>query len=355
MALSGVCEKCGVPLLVGKEQRWGDNGVLAQASHADHRMIFYESDNIDDLFARVEQMIGVPVEHIVIESKARDVKDYVESMMSPLSRKAGRMLGTNMLVKRLSTTGRAYGYGDISLVSRDKDEEGRETITMSVRNPHSILLFCGESLGAWEAIQGRDHRVEWEKVGEDEYHVTNSPGSHPVELHGMLARRRFPQKPGDVSLDRCPKCGVPEIVGACDWDAVNGTVFDRASGRRMALIGPAGLEAIFDDLTSELGDAIPEAVVEAQRRHVREVMAERSWMGDSPTYREMLAVRGLGNLRTFEADRDRMQVTIENPCLTLMTAGTLQAMFEIGAARQASSCEFEVKDDGDLCLEVKAL
>lgn len=353
--MTSVCDVCGVPLLVGKEQVWGDNGVISHATDRGHRMVFCDSDNIDGLFAQVEEMIGFPIENIVIGSKAREVKEYVESTMSPLARKAGRLIGTNMLVNKLSKTGRAYGFGDISLVSRSKDDSGGEAITMSVRNPHSILLFCGESLGAWEAIQGRDHRVILERVSEGEYRVTNVAGSHPIELSGMRRTRRHDLKDGDFALERCGSCGVPKLVGDFVWDTEEGTIVNAQSGRRMAIIGSSGLQAIFDDLTSELGESIPEAVIEAQRRLVRESMGETSWSGRAPTYREMLALRGLGNLRGFEGTSKRLAVTIENSCLSLMVVGMLQAMFELGAGHAASAYDYRLAPDGDLEVEIRAL
>jgi hypothetical protein len=349
------CESCGVPLMVSKEQSWGDNGVIAQTADPAHRMLFYESDNIDQLFAGIEDIIGLPVEHIVIESKAREVRAYVENMLSPLARKAGRLMGTNMMVKRLSRMGRAYGYGDIAMESRGKNERGEEYITMSVRNPHSVLFFCGENLGAWEAIQGRDHKVVRDRVAENEYKITNVAGDHPVGLSGMLKTRNYEFKPGDIQLDRCETCGVPLLVGSYRWDLDEGTIVHPETGRRMAIFGPAGLEAVFNDLAAELGDAIPEAVIEAQRRHVKEVMAGPALAVGDASYREMLAIRGLGDLTEFDGSREALAVTLENSCLTLMTVGMLQAFFELGAGRHASEYAYVAAPDGRLKVDIRAL
>ncbi|MHB8896213.1 MAG: hypothetical protein ACYC99_13695 [Candidatus Geothermincolia bacterium] len=347
------CDQCGVPLLVGA-LRWGDNGVITQVSGAGHRMLFCESDNIDDLFARIGNIRGVPVDDIVIESMARDSRANVEDTLSPLARKAGRLVGSNIMVRRLSRTGRAFGYGDVSLVSRGKEADGSEAITMSVRNPHSILLFCGESLGAWEAIQGCENRVIREQVGDSEHHVTNVAGDHCVKLPEVRRRSAQARKPGDIALERCGTCGVPTLIGECAWDLEEGTIRNPEGGR-MAMVGPAGLEAIFKDLAAELGVAIPGIVIEAQRRRVRETMGGRSGPGLSSTYREILAARGSGNLTSFDGNRDRLAVTIENSCLALLTVGMLQALFEMGAGHMASSCDYELAPDGDLEVRIKAL
>jgi hypothetical protein len=346
-----MCGTCGVPVVVGRELEWGDNGVINQVSDPDHRMLFYESEHIDALFAGIEEIIGVPIERIVIESKAREVKEYVEKMLSPLARKATRLLGTNMMVGRLSKSGRAYGYGDIGLSSRQRAEDG-ESITMSVRNPHSILFFAGESLGAWEAIQGRDYHVSYERDEDGTYLVTCVPGDHPSELSGRLKSRRYTYGPAGIELERCGECGVPALLGQYRWDIDEGTITNPATGRRMAVFGPSGLEAILDDITSELGDEIPAAVIEAQRRNVREAAlgGGLQWTGSRDL--EMLAIRGLGNLRSYEGGTERMDVVIENSCLTLMTVGMLQALFEIMTGKETSEYEYSLDEDGTLRVTV---
>ena len=45
-----VCDKCGVPIMVSRELNWEANGVISLASSPRNRMVFYESENIDQLF-----------------------------------------------------------------------------------------------------------------------------------------------------------------------------------------------------------------------------------------------------------------------------------------------------------------
>ncbi len=111
MPKTGRCSGCGTPLPVGRGQTWRANGIITQAQDPDHRMIFYESENIDGIFRGIEGIIGVPIERIVIESKAREVKRYVERMVGPRVRRLARHRpGTGMLVAKLSATGRSYGF-----------------------------------------------------------------------------------------------------------------------------------------------------------------------------------------------------------------------------------------------------
>lgn len=347
------CSGCDTPLAVSREQVWNLNGTITQASDPDHRMLFYESDNLDRLFRGIEEIIGVPVERIVIESKAREVKEYVRKMVSPLKRRFARFRpGTVAMVSRLAVTGRCYGYGDVSLSGHRRKGDDGDYITMSVDSPHSVLFSCGEYLGAWEAIDGRDNTVSYRKTGEDRYEITCRVGEHPIELAGRLASPAYRPRPGNTRLERCELCGVPLVVAAYDWDLGKGTIRHPETGTRMAVFGPAGLEAVLNDLETELGDAIPEAVVEAQRRYVHEVMAGAGAWGDLESYREMMAFRGLGNITEFEAGDSGMSIRIENPCLILVTVGMVQAFFELASGREMSSREYRLSEDGDLLISV---
>ncbi len=72
------CGKCGVPLLVSSEFDWQDNGVISLKRSPHNRVALFESRIIDNLFKGIEELIGMSVEHIVIESRRREVKRYIE-------------------------------------------------------------------------------------------------------------------------------------------------------------------------------------------------------------------------------------------------------------------------------------
>jgi hypothetical protein len=342
-----LCEECGVPLLLTRGYVWHDNGVITPANDPDNRMVFAESETIDALFRGIEDIIGLSIEKIVVESKRREVNQYVEKMLSPLERKAARRLGTGKVIERLSMNGRAFGYGDISLAGRRRTGDSDDFITMSVMNSHSLLLICGEVLGAWEAIDGRDHYLEYEKVSDDTYHVTCHVGEHPIELKERLQFESFPVKQGDLLFERCSTCGVPLEITQCDWNLDDGTIIHSETGRRMSLFGPRGIEAILRDLEAELGDTIPSVVVDALRLYMKELMQVMSWLGDLESYRRMIAYRGLGIVSRYEPDGISARVTLENPCMVLLLVGLMQALFELNRRVDSSKCEYERSPDGD--------
>jgi hypothetical protein len=352
MVMMKTCAECGVPYTVRKDLVWHENGVITQTRDPDHRMIFYESDNLDNLFAGIEEILGVPIEHIVIESKRREVKEYVEKLLPAPVRKIARYGGIGMMIRKLSSVGRAYGYGNIRMADKKVRFGDDDHVTMVIDNPHSILFYCGENLGAWEAIDGRESCVRYEEITSNTFEVKNYIGSHPIELSERLQSPEYAYKDGDIYLERCPHCHIPLDVAACKWNLELGTISDPSTGRRMAIFGPAGFEAILDDLELEVGDSIPEAVVEAQRRYIRKLLSREELLKGEETLRRMFALRGLGNLVNLAVSPGELSATIENSCLTLLMVGMVQGAFESLFGHEETGYDWEARQDGDLFISV---
>ncbi len=349
-----VCRECGVPLKVSRGQVWHDNGVITEKRRPDMRMILYESEHLDYLFHVIEEIIGVPLEHIVVESKRRDVKEYTEGMIPKPLRRVVRYVGFKPIAGMLSRLGIAYGFGDIKLVESRRRFTEDDYLVMTVRNPHSLLFFLGENLGAWEAIDGRDSVIEYQEIGERTYRCTVRIGEHPVELQERLERKRYPLKPGDIHFERCPRCRIPQDISAYRWNLEDGVIIDPQRNMRISLFSPAGFEAVLDDLEAELGEAIPEAVIEAQRRNVREHLQEAVYMRkEYLDFKRMLALNGLGNLSRFEPSEKGLEVTIENSCIHLLMVGMVQGIFEMARGVEKSSYEWELAPDGDLNISIR--
>ncbi len=368
-----VCGECSVPLMISRDLHWEANGVISLAMSPRNRMVFYESGNIDDLFRGVEELVGMPIEHIVIESRRQETRKYIERLYSmnlkedvDLARDGFRDsdLPPDSAIRQellriareinvnINNIGRINGYGDISLGKGWDEGEGFPWRTQIIRNPYSLPFYAGDMLGSVEAIEGDDHRVAYKEIGEGLYEITSVPGEHPLELKGRLKRRKYDFKPGDIEYERCPGCGLPREVIRCDWDLNGGTINDPETGRRMAIFGPSGLEAVLGDLEAELGEAVPEMLVRAQKDYVKGYVGEENWKQDALSFRRLIASRGLGNLTSFEGDRKTLNVTIENSCLPLLMVGTAQAMVEMVYGVDDSTCEWDIADDGDLAVTI---
>lgn len=367
------CKECGIPLLVNHGLHWGDNGTITIAGSPKNRMVFFESDLIDHLFETIGKLIGMPIAHLVIESRARETKRYIERSFPPEMRhsKAYKQMSGQTsdpitpeerekhlaAIKGITQTiidiSRVYGYGD----QRPSDlwDSGGDFAwrTQIIRNPYSLLFIAADNLASVEVFEETEMRVKFEKVNEDTYEIEVSPGKHPIALRERLRRKTYDLKSGDISYEKCPVCGVPLEVAMRKWNIEEGTYSDPDTGRRMAIFGPSALDAVLDDLESELGEVIPNAVIEAQRQNLKSAWSTDWWNRSASSFQHIIAIRGLGNLVTFEGDKNHLTLNIQNACLPLPMIGTVQGLVEMAYRAESSTCEWEFADDGDLNITIK--
>ncbi len=356
------CAYCGLPALIGQAHRWEPNGVIALANSPQNRLVFFECESIDNIFRGIEKLVGVPIEHIVIESRARETKRYVERIYPPeakvkeTSRGPGSEEWERLKAAIRSTgqgiidIGRIYGYGHTRQSDLWESGDPYPWRMQVVSKPYSLIFAAADNLGSIEVIEGREMWVRYREVGRETYHIEVYPGEHPLELKERLKAKRYPFKAGDIDFERCPDCGVPLEIAQRRWDPEEGVITDPETGRRMALFGPLSVDAIFRDLEEELGEALEETVIEAMRRYIRIAWAVEEWRRDAETFRRMIAVRGLGNLVDFEGDREHLTVRVENATFHLPMVGAVQALVEMAYRVDSSRVEWELSDDGDLTI-----
>ena len=367
------CGRCGVALMLSREHIWEPNGVISLAESTHNRMVFFESETIDRLFRVIEGMIGIPIEHIAIESRRRETRRFIERGLPPEARKimegmGGRKEGEGLGISPenretfLATMkdvarynldiGFVYGYGEQlmgDLWDTDADFPWR---TWIIKEPYSVIFLVADVLGSVEAFESADMRVLYDETEKGTYQVEVYPGEHPLELTERLKRKRYEFKPGDAEYERCSECGIPLVVAYRKWDMDKGTITDPETGTRMAVFGPLAVDSLFEDLETEIGEVIPETIIEAQRRQIKTSWDIESWNKDGSTLRQMIALRGFGNLTTFEGDRTHLDIVVENACLHLPMIGTTQALVELAYKADRSTCEWELADDGDLSMNI---
>jgi hypothetical protein len=374
MAEIELCESCGVPKLISEVFRWEDSGTISISYSPGARMVFYESGNIDNVFRGVEELIGVPIEHIVMERKRRDTRKFMERVFSEQAKRLASILGgksadTVSAVQpdrmqeildlgaavntQATAIGMVYGYGDIKFSDLWELWDSFPWRTQIIHNPYSVIFFSADMLATVEAFEQKDMRVKYEKVGGDIYLLAVHPGAHPMELKERLKRKSHEVKPGDISHALCPECGVPLDVARCRWDLEKGIIADPLTGRRMSLFDPAAMDTVFDDLEAELGESVPDAIIEAQRRYGKLSMSADNWRRSGYDFKSWAALRGLGNITGFKADEKHVTLTLENPCMHLALVGMAQALYELAWGAESSTSEWHRTDDGDLVINVE--
>jgi hypothetical protein len=172
------------------------------------------------------------------------------------------------------------------------------------------------------------------------------------ELKDRLMPKAPPRKPGDIKFNFCPRCHVPLEISQFKWDLEKGTITHEPTNLRYAIFGPAGLQAVFDELERELGDTITGTIIEAQRMHAELRMSE--WWSSLATgdLRNWLAVQGMGNLVSLEAVEGGFTSRIENPAVPLVLIGTAIALFEY-MFKSKTTLEWSMAENGDLLVTIK--
>ena len=87
------CPECGVPSRISREHHWLNNGVIDVSREPDHRMLFFESENVKALFKNVEETLGIPIEHIIIEAHRRTAYDYIVTFVPNVLKKLLKVVG----------------------------------------------------------------------------------------------------------------------------------------------------------------------------------------------------------------------------------------------------------------------
>lgn len=332
-----------------------------------NRMVFFESETIDGVIRGIEELIGMPVGHIVIESRARETRRYMQRLIGEEGRFREAVEGDSNPEERerimararaisvsMMDIGRAYGYGDGRLGRTWEAEDPYPWREELYIRPYSVYFAAADLLGTVEVFENREMWVEYEETEDGLFSFRAFPAAHPLELKERLQRRKkHAFKPGDIEYERCEVCAVPLEISRHNWDMEQGVITNPETGRRMALFGPLAMEAVFDDLEAELGEIIPETVIEAMRRYIRDAWSNEEWWRDAETFRRMIGVRGMGNMTRFEGRRSGLSLTIENSALHLMMVGTVQALVEMAYRVDRSQVEWSLADDGDLKISVR--
>ncbi|RJP27015.1 MAG: hypothetical protein C4536_14585 [Actinobacteria bacterium] len=373
MAVINRCESCGVPAMIGREMRWEGNGVISLANSPRDRMVFFESNTIDSMFRGIGELIGKPIEPLVIESRRRETRKFMERsfpfevrnvhLLGESDMKAGTSFYSRVFMETVTRmrkelnqkvleVGSVFGYGNQSLSEKWDRGEDYPWRTQIIRNPYSVPLWVADTLGSVEAFEGIDMTVHYETIGDDALRVSTFPGKHPLELEKRLKRKHYAFKPGQITYERCPECGVPLEISRYRWNLKDGSITAADTGRRVAILGPLALEAIFSDLEATYGLDVVEAAIEAQRRYVRSQVDARELRLLVFKLEDLTALRGLGNVTRLDADERHVSMTIENSCIHLLVVGMAQALYELALNREDSRREWELAADGDLNITI---
>ncbi len=347
------CPECGVPEYITSEHLWQDCGFIVQKRDQRHIVTFIENDNLNALFRGVEDIVGTPIERIILATRRRAGRAYMDRIIPKGVREMvqKKEIELQPLVEAFFSIGHVLGYGRFALVDHRYEHDDDDFFVIRVEKPYSILLGSVDPAAAIEALIGSELCFTYEEVSDDVYNIRVFRESHPdEEFKGRLMMKPYQPGGGDIALKSCPSCGGPQALLSFRWDLEGGLIASRRSGRRMVFFAPTVLDAVFGELERELGESIPRAVVEAQRRFTTEYYSPDDIV-DEQGFRKALALRGIGNLRRFDMKAGGLSVRLDNAAMHLLMIGLFQGFFEI-AYGAGSRIEWQISEAGDLQVEV---
>ena len=348
-----VCPECGVPALITGLHEWLDNGDIVQKRNGRSRLVFIESENIDPLLDNIEDMIGLPIEHVVVTAVRRAVRSYVARTVPNDIRELiqKRELDPTPVAQALAEIPRIAGYGGIEFVAIRHNQDEDDYYKVRMLEPFSTPLASASIAGAAEVVLGGNREMTCTREFGDTYMVSVFPMPHREELRNRMRLRPYLHRRGQVELSRCTSCGGPMGLADYAWKLDRGVISSKTTGRRMVIMGPQELDLIFDELRRELGDAIDNVVVEAQRRFTVNGFYSIDEAPDEEGFRSMLALRGLGDMKEIVLNRRRLEMRLDNAALHLIVIGMMQGVFD-SYMDTDSVVEWELSADGSLELAV---
>lgn len=348
------CPECGIPRGISRTMRWNPDGTITQVGDPLHRLILFESDNLDRMWMALSEALGVTEEHLwelVISSKSRATRAFLRRTLPWYVNLAARFVGYRALMSAIEAQGLVMGYGKITLGGQYPRRGRPERVTVFIEDPYSLPLFCGDFKGAAEVLERRWASLTYQALDERRHQIDVTMSGEKLEEEYFRVEDGAERKPGDLSYTPCPSCGAPRELVRFSWDLSRGIIRDTESGRRTAFFGTAALRAVFDELEHELGERVTPTIIEAERRNTLEAMGVEEARSGFESLRLRAALRGLGLLTALSLSTERLEAKVANPALPEYLVGLSLGIFELALGKRGE-CRWELEADGDLRLEV---
>jgi hypothetical protein len=347
------CPECNVPEPFSQGQVWLNNGDIVQKSNPQTRMSFIECENLDPLFKNIGDIIGISIEHIIVNTAARGTAIYMEDMITQEIKYyvVAKQVDPITVAAPILTYCHILGLGSYELMGHRYERDEADYATIRIAKPFSVPLAAGAIAGALSSLVGGEHQVTYAEIYPRYFEFTTHWTEYPKELKERVRFQPYDHREGDIQLLRCATCGAPKALGGYRWHLDDGLIINERSGRRMAALGPQLLDYLFMALEEELGETFTEVVVEAQRRFAKTGFYSVAEVKDGEAFRAQLALTGLGNLREIKMSPSGLSMRIDNVAGYLLTLGMVQGLFEI-AYDVNSNLEWAISSEGDLEAEI---
>ncbi|MDI6830307.1 MAG: hypothetical protein QME88_03125 [Actinomycetota bacterium] len=356
MRITRTCGKCGVPLGIARNLSWNDNGTITQSKDPLHRLVFFESENLDRLWSRLSDILGVTEEHLwemVVESKSRATRAFLRRTLPWGVEMMARIIGYRTMISTIESQGLVMGYGKITVGGQYPRRGRPERVTVYIEDPYSLPFFCGDFKGAAEVLERRWAKVTRLPLDSRRHQVDVTLGEERLGDETFVLKEELAGKPGDYRFRPCSECGAPLELRQFSWNLGTGVIREVRSGRRLAFFGTVGMRAVFEELVHELGERVSEAIIEVERENTLAAMGPEEAASGYEGLRSMAAVRGLGLITALDIDETGLRLRMSNPAIPEYIVGLALGVFELLTGERGRH-RWRMEADGDLFIEIVA-
>ena len=331
--MAASCKCCGVPRLLSLTNAWRDGCIVDTTSGAANLFI-YEASYPGALMKKVEEALGIPLQHIVYLAGTNALVKVLGSLYDSHPRLAGLLFSgpIHRLTERiLVAVGRAIGVCKVDITERKRGKRTR----VRIYDPFDLTNCLAVISGILQLADGVP--FTYEILGENgSYLVEFTPSPEQTEKEAfrrLIADELAPEETEKhKEFPCCGKCGVPQEIGEhYSFDMEKGLIVDKDGGERVVFMGTHGLNTIIRELERELGPSVNELFVEFEKENFAEKLEgplrDKHLMGDIEL-REYLSLRGLGLLSEMRLDAGELSFVVENAFVAPIVAGRLAALCE---------------------------
>lgn len=338
------CSECGMPRGVGKSNTWKPNGAIVSKYEADLRGIFYDTQELENLFASLSEKIGYDVTRMVIEGKRKDSKHYTSGMLDSIRESGAEPPGPQEFFRIMAANYSVPGFGKVNILEYRENE----SIILEMVDVYNKAMAQGQAAGVFEGVLNRRGEVVWEG-GERSGRVIITAVEKEPELEKRIASEvehsvELSQS-GNREYELCVRCSAPlELSREFDWDVERALITERRSGKRFIFDNTRGMAAVMRVLVEELGEDVEQLLVDISRAYARDYYGRLG--KDTSIEREFarLSLWGWGLPRGLRDAGGARTMQVVNPFYEPVMTGRAWGLLE---ALSGATLELSGRDQGE--------
>jgi hypothetical protein len=325
------CGRCGLPIYVRLAAVWNDDGTVTGRFVHNTRVVQVYADEIDNLLDGISGRIGLDISKIVVEGERKAGLAFTEALMAKVHGLAGFVarapLVSNVVFAFVIRASKNAGFGDC----RVKRSRRNKVLEIEVSDSFNPAVLGGNMLGSCEAFWKKPGTVRWEGDRESVTIIIEADGDEGRAEEERLVPRLPAVLEGDYTVARCPSCKMPvDLSKRYEFDLDRGIATEVSTNRRIVTVMIDSLNAVFNELTTELGEEVPQMIVDLESEYIKANAVMPAALDDEAAIAELLSdmrIKGMGNPTEVSLSEDELLVRIENPFSEELLAGRVLGLY----------------------------